>query len=197
MASNEAKVKVRVDTRQAKGELRGLTKEGAKASRGVGAGLRSVMGRGFAVLGIGAGIGAAAALLKGPTQGGISAIFGQTFGAAGHVFAQGMLGEKGFEAQGRAKALGEIAQLYGPIRGITGKEPQGAFENFEFRAKRYTDFARGRGEFLADPKYGNEAARELVGGMKEVADKLDQLNKSLIGGRGSTFTGGRSPKRGR
>ena len=69
MAIEEMTVRVRLDTRQAKADLRGIGKEGLAASRRVGGGGREVSGgvaRGFASgLGIGAGLGFAKRFLGG------------------------------------------------------------------------------------------------------------------------------------
>ena len=127
MASDEAKVKVRLDTRQAKGELRGLTREGGKTAGRVGAGIRSAMGRGLGAMGLGVGIGAAMATLKGPTQSGIVASIDQTLGPLANKAAQALTpgGRKTLALNISRKAALErlMTSGYAMARGLAGGKP--------------------------------------------------------------------------
>ena len=57
MARDEAKVRVRLDTRRAQSELRGLLTESRRTAGRIGSKLRGTVGRGLGVVGLGAGIG--------------------------------------------------------------------------------------------------------------------------------------------
>lgn len=174
MASDEAKVRVRLDTRQAKGELRGLTKEGSKAAGRVGAGIRRGIGRGLGAIGLGVGIGAGMAALKGPTQGGISALISQTLGATGHQIARGIFGDKLPEAIGRAGALEKLKASRGFMLGLTGKAP-GAKAQFDFDATMGTIKALGDQTISADPQFRNEAAQVLSKKLMEAAEAIGKF----------------------
>jgi hypothetical protein len=159
MVRDEAKVKVRLDTKQAKGELRGLTKEGSKTAGRVGAGIRSALSRGIGVVGLGAlagvGFSAARGALRGPTESGIGAIAGEMFGGLGHRFAQGALGaERLAQAAGAARARQEIIQGYAHVvghRGLGAPLPGGMISDFQQRQRFHADEARGAGRIMADP----------------------------------------------
>ena len=65
----ETKVRVRLDTRQAKGEMREVRKEGERTAGSISEGLSATIRRGFAMTGAGAafagGVGAARAAVSG------------------------------------------------------------------------------------------------------------------------------------
>lgn len=186
MASDEAKVRVRLDTRQAKGELRGLTKEGAKAGGRVGGGIRSALGRGMGMIGLGVGVGAGMAALRGPTQGGISAIVGQTLGPLGQQMYGGITGVTGITARARARALPQVIAAYGYQRGLGGEDapaPQGAKQMMDHLTNFYSVEERGRQAFLSDTKFaGNDAAKKIdtvIGTMQELIEVLKDPKKAF------------------
>lgn len=165
MARDEAKVKVRLDTRQAKGELRGLTQEGAKTAGRVGAGIRSTLSRGIGAVGLGVGIGAGMAALRGATQSGLTSIITQTLGGLGQRSAQGILGAENLaQSAGRAQAFQEVLQGYSHVvgsRDLKAPLPRGLIPDFEQRARFHTTEARGAGRMLRDPQFRNELAQFL------------------------------------
>ena len=172
MARDEAKVRVRLDTRQAKGELRGLTQDGAKAAGRVGAGIRSAVGRGMGVVGLGAGIGAGLAAVKAPTQGAISSIFTSTFGALGARAERGLTGEEGFKAVGEAKALEEAlgdSMIVGHLKRIPAGTRARAAQTRKFGAIE----AEGANRILSDPNFRNAAARFLDKKVSQIGELLD------------------------
>jgi hypothetical protein len=181
MASDEAKVRVRLDTRQAKSELRGLTKEGAKTAGRVGGGVRRALGRGLGAVGLGVGIGAGMQALRGPTQGGISALISQTLGAAGHQIAKGVFGDKLPEAIGGADALQKLRASHGFMRGLTGKEHPSEKPIYDFNKMMATIQARGDQDLSADPQFRNEAAQKLAKKLTEAGEAMQKFYKVITG----------------
>ncbi len=172
MARDEAKVRVRLDTRQAKGELRGLTQDGAKAAGRVGAGIRSAVGRGLGVIGLGAGIGAGLAAVRGPTQGAVSAIFKSTFGGLGARASRALTGEEGFKAIGEAAGL-EAALGDAAIVGELGEIPASTRARAAQTRRFATVEARGANKILSDPNFRNAAARLLDKKVTQIGELLD------------------------
>jgi hypothetical protein len=179
MARDEAKVKVRLDTKQAKGELRGLTQEGAKAAGRVGAGIRSTLSRGIGAVGLGVGIGAGMAALRGATQSGLTSIITQTLGGLGQRFAQGTLGAENLaKAAGGAQALQEILGGYSQVVGHRDPKaplPRGMISDFQQRERYHTETARGAGRILRDPQFRNEAAQWLDNKTTKVGELFDAV----------------------
>lgn len=133
MVSEEAKVRVRLDTRQAKGDLRGLNKEASKSAGKLGASARGALGRGLGVIGFG-GLGVAAGLsaIGGPTMGGLGDVMGlgmRSMGESMSARVWGDLDEKG-RADRRAAEL--VTQLYKTSAVETGKFPPQAMDAFKF-----------------------------------------------------------------
>lgn len=158
--SDEAKVKVRLDTKQAKGELRGLSKSGSQAAGRIGGGIRRGIGRGLAFTGLGVGVGAAVSAIRSPSQGAMGAMISQTFGALGAKISHNLFGEAGYEAQGGARALQAVSDAYAPGGG--GPHAPGAREMFKFYKSQYTREATARGAFAQDEEFRNETAQKIA-----------------------------------
>ena len=131
MAKDEAKVRVRLDTRQAEGELGQLTREGERTAGRIGSGMRSSIGRGAALLGLGGALGLGLASIKrdvtAPTTSGFMDFAGEVFGEVGGALAHaaGAAG-LGAHAKGAARARAEAMNAFGVIAGETGAIPPGA-----------------------------------------------------------------------
>lgn len=131
MARDEASVKVRLKTRQAKSDLRGLMTEAKGTAGAIGGSLRSTVGRGLGVIGLGVGIGAAISAVRGPTESGIGALASQLFGGFGATGARNVFGNLPGEARASIRASAEITRAEGHIAGIRGKTLPGMMDRFE------------------------------------------------------------------
>jgi hypothetical protein len=125
--ADETKVKVKLDTRQAKAELGGLVRESARAAGKVASGIRSTVGRGLGAVGFGAAIGT-----------GVSAV-------------RFLLGDLDENARATKSAREETIQAFGAIaggmNGGKGGMPPGAQEFFTSVKSLRVQQERGREVF--------------------------------------------------
>jgi hypothetical protein len=92
---DETKVRVRLDTRQAKTEMRTLSKEGSRTAGQLSTNLRSTVRRGMGLVGAGAIVGAGMSALRSPTSSGISDVISEAFGGLGLALSDKILGKEG------------------------------------------------------------------------------------------------------
>lgn len=137
MASNEAKVRVKLDTKGAKTDLKGLAAEAAKGAGRIGAGIRSRVGRGMSMIGIGgltvagvaAGVGAAATSGVGDLA---SAVL-----RAGQAQGSRVTGDLDEFARASQRAADLVRQQYRITAGETQKFPPAAMSAFRHHQARF------------------------------------------------------------
>lgn len=171
----EARIKVRLDTSQAKGDLRSLTKDAAAAAGRVGGGLRRAAGRGLGAVGLGGALGVGLGAVRGATQSGIGDVVGEAFGGTGARLAETIFGDLDEKARADKAAREETIQAFKSIAGATGTTPPGTVNYFnQIRALRLEE-EKGR-EIL-------ERDERLRGaGPKALADQVVQgFNQVVIG----------------
>ena len=127
--ADEATVKLRLDTRQAKGDLRQLTKEADKTSGRIGGGIRRAVGKGMGAVGLGGGIGAGLAAVRGATSSGLGDVVGESFVQLGAQLNEFFLGDMDDKARSIRQARESLKEAFGYQTGIHSRIPPGA-ENF-------------------------------------------------------------------
>ncbi len=170
MAGNkDAKVKVSLDTSQAKSALNTLTKAGKATAGRIGAGIRSAAGKGIRAFGLGAaagiGFGAASAALKGPLGESASSIFSAVLDPIGQAAEFALLGETAIKAKAMNRARVESAQTFGYLTSINGRNRASdtTVSMTKARAVQYAHQIRGAGVILRDPRLGGlEGAKEVL-----------------------------------
>lgn len=162
MARDEAKVRVRLDTGQAKSDLRGLVREAQNSSGRVAAGVRNALGRGFRAIGLGAGIGTGLAAVRGATQSGFGDVIGEAFGGFGANLAEFFLGDLDDKARAARAAREETIQAFGTITGITGSVPPGARAFFDSVRTLRLQEEEGRGIIERDERFRGPGIGEFV-----------------------------------
>ena len=172
MARDEAKVRVKLDTREAKGELRGLTHSARAAAGRVGAGIRRTVGRGLGAVGLGAGIGAGLAAVRGATASGFGDVIGESLGAIGAQLSRAVLGELPSDARAAKSAREDTIAAFGAIAGHTGRIPPGAKNYFDqIKALRFEQ-EEGRRLFEEDTKFHGPGIEKLMDRIMEGIGKL-------------------------
>ncbi len=176
----EAKVKVRLDTRQAKGDLRGLTRTAAAAGGRIGQGIRGAIGKGVGAIGLGAGIAAGVSAVRASTSSGIGDIIGESLGGIGAQINEFFLGDMDDKVRATKSAREETIQAYGAIAGRTGSIPPGARQYFEQIKSFREDEEKGRSLF-ENPKNGFRAETGI-------GDMIDRITKVLSDELGKAVT---------
>lgn len=162
MASNDAKVKVRLDTKEAKGELRGLVRE-AEASAGKVAGnVRGAISKGFGFVGAGAALGTGLAAVKGATHSGVGDVMGEAFGGVGAQIAEFFLGDLDDKSRAARSAREETIQAFGTVAGASNRVPPGAKKFFDQVHALRLQEEKGRGIFERNERFQGPGVGDMV-----------------------------------
>jgi hypothetical protein len=174
--SQEAKVKVRIDTAQAKTQLAGLAREGMSVAGKVSSNLRSVVGRGLGATGLGVGIGAGIAAVRGPTESGLTSVVGEALGPLGFAVEKFFLGDLGIDARAKAttrqEAIATFSQAAGAMNGGAGGLPPGVKEWFASVETINRQKEVGREVFMKDSDFHGPGIEEII---KTVMGNIKQL----------------------
>jgi len=147
----ELKIKVVLDTSEAKKELDALTTASATTGKRASGFLSQALGSGMRAVGMGVGFSAANAALQGPLLGGISDVMGEAFGGWGKALETALLANLGNEGRAQAKSREEMIAAFGTVAGIQDATPPGAHEYFSSRMGINTLRERGRSILESDP----------------------------------------------
>lgn len=170
--AEETRFKVRVDSRQAKSELRGLVRESTRAAGRVASGIRATVGRGIGAVGFGAAFGTGLSAIRGATQSGIGDVFGEALGGIGQQVADFFLGDLNEEARASRSAREDQIQAFGAIAGARKAIPPGAEQYFQSVKTMHQQAELGRELFTKDDRFRGP-------GMAEVVDRIIDGLKSL------------------
>ena len=182
--AQETKVKVRLDTRQAQGELRGLVRESGRSAGRLTNNIRSVVGKGLGAVGIGAGIGTGISAVRGSMEGGVMSMMKEAYGG---IFAQAedmLYGTLNEESRASRSAREETIQAFGAIAGGRNEIPPEARQFYNSIKSLRQDEERGRELFEMDPQMRGPGMEKLIdrimaGFAKMVGDALTRLTDML------------------
>lgn len=181
--TQEAKVRVRIDTAQAKADLQGLTQNAAAAGGRIGDSVRSAFGRGIQSINPVSGVGGAtASALRSPLQTGVSDVVGEAFGGWGVAAERFFLGDMGAEARAARSAREDTIATFGTVAGMTGRVPQAARNYFEQLTSLNMNQEKGRmmlEEQLRTMDPGSLVDRLLKGIGEELAKAVERLREIL------------------
>lgn len=169
--TQETKVKITLDTRQAQSDLRNLTQQSSRTSMKIGKRLRGVVRGGLRMTGLGVGIGAGVQAVRGASESGFGDVFGELLGGVGAQLAETIFGDLDETARATKSAREETIQAFGSIAGSMnggkGGIPPGAREFFSNVRSLRMDEERGREiferEFRADTEIGDIITRIIEG----------------------------------
>lgn len=162
MTTQEAKVRLRLDTREAKAELASVARAGRSTAGAVAGTVRGALKKGFGLVGAGAAFGTGVAAVRGATQAGIGDVVGESFGRYGAELAQWALGDFDERAKAAKLAREETIAAFGAVAGETNRIPPGARQFFDqVKALRETE-ERGRELFERDAYFRGPEATEII-----------------------------------
>lgn len=163
--ADETKVRLKLDTEQAKAEMNSLMKDATKMAGRIGSGIRSTVGKGLGYVGLGGAIGTGMAAVQSATQSGVGDIVGESLGGLGARMQEFFLGDLPQDARASKAAREETIQAFGAIAGHTGKVPPQAAQYFASVKSLRMEEEQGRHLFEKDDQYRGK-------GMEEIIDKI-------------------------
>ena len=185
--TNDAKVRVRLDTRQAKGDLKSMTTEAARTAKRVGGRIRGAVGGALGAVGLGGGIATGMAAVKGATASGFGDALSESFGGIGAMIERKLLGDKGSEARADSRAREETINAFAAVAGHTGKIPAGAKSFFDQVRTLRLEEEKGKKMFEEDERFRSvslsETTAQILDGLKEIGrDMVNELWELIKGG---------------
>ena len=182
--ADEAKVRVRLDTSQAKAELDNLTHDAAKTAGKVGSWVRGKVSRGLGLVGLGTAVGTGIAAIRGATEGGIGDVFSEALSPLGTQLERALLGDLSLDARASKAAREETIQAFGAIAGAQNRVPPEARSYFAAIKGLRMQEENGRRLFEANTDFFGPGIGDVLGrimqGIGELLSKaVDQLADKL------------------
>lgn len=176
--AEEAKVRVRLDTRLAQQALHKLTTSAKRTAGRIGGTVRGELGRG---LGLGAGVGAGLAAVRGATQSGISDVAGEALGGFGAQLEEFFLGDLVPEARSSRAAREDTIAAFGMQAGAINAIPPGAKNYFDqVKALRYQE-EEGARLFRQSEDFRGPGVGELIDRiLTALKQLLDEAVEALV-----------------
>lgn len=181
---NEAKVRVRLDTSQAKHDLSDLTRHGQAVTGRIGDGIKGAIGQGVRASGLAnAGMGTVNAgidALGGPLQQSAQGIMGEALGGWGSSIEHAALGDMGPEARAAAMVRDQAKEIFGQVAGRLGEIPPEAHAYRKAMMPILTEREKGSAMFDRDKEFrafgvtelGEKAATSIAEGFKSLTDSM-------------------------
>ena len=160
--AQETKIRVRLDTDQARADLAALNREGERASEELSSSFgASLLGKG--VKGV-AAAGSAAGLyqLAKPTVGGLGDLMGESLGGVGTNLSQFIFGDLDEKARGAQRAREETKDAFAMIAGARGSVPPEARSFFNAVSAVRVIEERGREMINQDAQFRGPGVGSLV-----------------------------------
>lgn len=121
MARDEAKFRVRLDTRPAQASLRGLMREAGRTAGRVGSGVRRAVGRGLGMVGLGGAFGVGLSAVRAPVESGLGDVLGAIFEPWGVKLEEWAFGEYNEKARAARSARQSVLENFSYRIGIEGE----------------------------------------------------------------------------
>jgi hypothetical protein len=158
---SEVKYRVRLDTRQARGDLRGMVRDAKRTAGAVSQRIRSTVGAGLRYTGIGAAIGGGIGAVRSTAQSGIGDVLGETTSQLGFELGESILGNLNEEARAAKSAREETIRTFAFAAGQQGQVPQGAKDFFNSVRRVRLQEEQGRELILGDADFYGPGLPEL------------------------------------
>ena len=162
---SEATIRVKLDTRQAKADLKGLTQEASGTASGVGKGLRGIrsgLSRGLGMVGLGGAFGVGLGAVQGALSSTAGGIFSESIGGHLSRLEQWAFGDLGIEGQSKGSAREDLIKNFAFIHGLTGKLPEGAKARFDMLDRFAQIEAKGKRAIEQNQQFRGPAVEELA-----------------------------------
>ena len=173
----ETKVRVRLDTSQAKGEMREVKREGQRTAGSISEGLSATIRRGFAMTGAGAAFAGGVGAARAAVSGGMGDAFGGAFSMLSASLNDYLLGSIDDEQRAIRSARDQTIEAFAPVAGMLNGVPPEAQQFFQ--AVRTLEFEKekGRSLIMNDPAFQGSGFTDIFVQMGEhigtqVADAL-------------------------
>lgn len=179
---DEAKVRVKLDTGEAKRQMSDLVKfSGNAASR-----LGSILGSGVRAAGLGAGIGIGIGAIRGPLEAGASSIIGEALGGYGAQLENWAFGDLAPEARAARAAREQTIGAYAAIS--ADLIPPSAYKFHDATKAILLETEKGKARFERDGYFRGPGIDELIekvitsirqlviDGFTALGDRLNPLN---------------------
>lgn len=182
--ADEAKVRVRLDTTQAKAELTSLTHEAARTAGRVGTWVRGRVSRGLGMVGLGTAVGTGIAAVRGATEGGIGDVFSEALSPIGAQLERALLGDLSLDARASKAAREETISAFGAIAGAQNRIPPEARSYFAAIKGLRMQEETGRRLFESNtdffgPGIGDVLGRIMTGIGELLSKAVDELANRL------------------
>lgn len=182
--ADDAKVRVRLDTTQAKQELIGLTTEAARTTGRIGSWVRGKVSRGLGLVGVGTAVGTGIAAIRGATEGGIGDVFSEALSPLGTQLEKALLGDLSLDARASKAAREETIQAFGAIAGAQNRVPPEARSYFAAIKSLRLQEETGRRLFESNTDFFGPGIGDVIGrimtGLGELLSKaVDELAGKL------------------
>ena len=182
----ETRVKVRLDTGQAKADLDGLTREASRTAGRAGGRIRAAVGRGLGLVGAGAAVGAGISAVRGATESGVGDVIGEAFGGYGKQLEQFFLGNMADGAKADRSAREATIQAFAAQVGANnGVIPPGAKEYFDQVRSLHMEREEGRSAIERDERFRNTKPQDMIEqilkGLNQIVDDaVEALYQKLV-----------------
>lgn len=186
---SETQFKVKLDTKQAKGQLRSFTKDAARGAAAISGKLRSAVGRGMSMVGVGAAIGTGVAAVRGAASSGIGDVVGEYSGYLGSQMGEAVFGDQDNQARASKSAREETMQAFALVAGAQGAVPQGAVDFYNgIRAIREQQ-EKGRDIIAQDSRFYSPGVQNMADGVvgqigQHIAQGFEWLSNQISGTKG-------------
>lgn len=181
----ETKVRVRLDTSQAKGEMREVKREGQRTAGSISEGLSATIRRGFAMTGAGAAFAGGVGVARAAVSGGMGDAFGGAFSMLSASLNDYLLGSIDDEQRAIRSARDQTIEAFAPVAGMLNGVPPEAQQFFQ--AVRTLEFEKekGRSLIMSDPAFQGAGFTDIFVQMGEqigsaVADAISSKIDALL-----------------
>jgi hypothetical protein len=169
----ETKVRVRLDTRQAKGEMREVRKEGERTAGSISEGLSATIRRGFAMTGAGAAFAGGVGAARAAVSGGVGDAFGGAFSMLSASLNDYLLGSIDDEQRAIRSARDQTIEAFAPVAGMLNGVPPEAQQFFQTIKTLEFEKEKGRSLIMGDPAFQGAGFVDIFAQMGEqIGDRL-------------------------
>lgn len=148
--AQEVIVRVRLDTSQAKRDMDEVNKEAKKTSEEVGGGMRTTLGRSFAM---GAMFGTGIAAASAATRSGVMDLVSGPLDFLGQKLNDLTMGDSDDFGRATNRARDEAAALFAPVGMVNGGFPPEALSYFQENQARYYEQEKVKSMIYSDPAF--------------------------------------------
>lgn len=184
----ETKVRVRLDTSQAKGEMREVRREGQRTAGSISEGLSATIRRGFAMTGAGAAFAGGVGAARAAVSGGMGDAFGGAFSMLSASLNDYLLGSIDDEQRAIRSARDQTIETFAPVAGMLNGVPPEAQQFFQSVRTLEFEKEKGRSLIMNDPAFQGAGFTDIFVQMGEhigsavadvISSKIDALLNKL------------------